>query len=258
MKVFRFIIVTFILVYLGIGLYLYFYQNNFVYFPTKQDFASCPAFNESEKINVNGTRAYFEKISDKLIVFYHGNAGSTCNRDYLKDKFKNLGFSTLFIEYAGFSNDIKKPTKELLMMDVQNIDQFLKTVDFKQIIIVGESLGNALAIYHSTLTSIDKLLLISPFYKMEDLARNNFGFYPIKLILKENYDNSQLINNSKAGIIGIIHGTADEIISIEQAKMLFNEIEIIDKKFIEIDGAGHNDIYRFEETNKNINNFLVE
>lgn len=258
MKVFKLVIIVFILAYLVIGLYLFFYQNNFVYFPTKQDFNNCSAFKESEKININGTRAYFEKNSDKLIIFYHGNAGSACNRDYIKNKFKNLGFSTLIVEYTGFSNDIKKPTKQLLLKDVQNINQFLETVKFKKIIIVGESLGNALAIYHSTLTKIDKLLLISPFYKMEDLARNNFGIYPIKLILRENYDNGQLINKSKTDKIKIIHGTDDDIISLDQARKLFDEIKIIDKEFIKIDKAGHNNIYTFEETNKNIDDFLVE
>jgi hypothetical protein len=258
MKSFKLVIIVFILAYLVVGWYIYFYQNNFVYFPTKQDFISCSGFKESEKININGTRAYFEKNSDKLIIFYHGNAGSTCNRDYLKNKFKNLGFSTLFVEYTGFSNDTKKPTKELLMNDVLNMDQFLKTVKFNKIIIIGESLGNALAIYHSTLTRVDKLLLISPFYKMEDLARNNFGIYPIKLILRENYDNGQLINKSKANKIRIIHGTDDDIISLDQAKKLFDEIKISDKDLLKIDKAGHNNIYTFEETNKNIDNFLVE
>ncbi len=240
------------------GIYLYFYQSNFVYFPTNQDFNNCPAFEESEKININETRAYFENNSDKLIIFYHGNAGSACDRDYLKNKFKKLGFSTLFVEYTGFSNDTKKPTKELLINDVQNINQFIKTVNFKKIIIVGESLGNALAIYHSTLIEIDKLLLISPFYKMEDIAKNNFGVYPIKLILKENYNNGQLINKSKTDKIRIIHGTDDDIIMIEQANKLFDEIKTIDKDFIKIEGASHNDVYNFEETNININNFLID
>jgi hypothetical protein len=257
-KIFIKVLIVFVLVYLFFGLYLYIYQTNFVYFPSQQNFDNCPNFSESQKININGTRAYFENISDKLIVFYHGNAGSTCDRYYLKNKFKKQGFSYLFVEYTGYSNDIKKTTKDWLIKDVENMEDFLKTTDFKEIIIMGESLGTALATYHSSIRKIDKLLLVSPFDRLAEIAQNNFGIYPIKLILKENYNNGNTIKKSMASKVQIIHGNIDNVIPIEQARKLFNKIEITNKKFVEIKGASHNDIYNFEETDKNINIFLTE
>jgi len=251
-----FIIIIFI--YFGIGLILFIFQKNLIYYPSNQDFNSCPSFENSEKVIVNGTRMYYKKNGDKLVVFYHGNAGSACSRTYLKEKFDELGLSYVIVEYTGYSNDINKPTNKLLLKDVENVNKFLINKNFSQIILMGESLGTALAIYHSTLMNVDKILLISPFYRMSEIASNNIKIYPISLLLRENYDSDKWIENSKTKKLKIIHGNIDDIIPIEQSKKLYNKATIDNKQYIEINGANHNDIYGFDETDKEINRFLIE
>lgn len=254
----KIIIIILISVYVVLGLYLYMFQKSFIYYPDKQDFNKCVGFEDSEKLNLNGTRAYYKKNSDKLVIFYHGNAGSTCNRSYLKKEFEKINLSYLFVEYAGYSNDTVKPSKNLLLKDVVNVTEFLSDKNYSEVIVMGESLGTALATYHSTLQRVDKLLLISPFYQMADIAKNSFGIYPIKLILRENYESNEWIKKSMTNNIRIIHGSNDEIIPIEQAKKLYEEINIKNKEFIEVNGAGHNDIYNFSETNKTMIDFLTK
>lgn len=257
-KIVKIIISIIFFVYIVFGLILFIFQKRLVYYPNKQDFNSCTNFKDSEKINIERTRMYYKKNSDKLVVFYHGNAGSACARTYLKEKFEKLELSYIFVEYTGYSNDSSNPTKNLLLKDVERVNQFLIDKNFSQITLMGESLGTALATYHSTIMNVDKLLLISPFFSMAELASNNFKIYPISLLLRENYNNGKWIGNSKAKSLEIIHGNIDEIIPIEQSKKLYNKVVMTNKKYIEVVGANHNDIYEFDETNKNINQFLVE
>lgn len=257
-KTIKIIIAILILTYITLGSYLYLYQNNFIYYPSKQDFNDCPEFEDSEKLNLNGTRGYYKNISNKIIIFYHGNAGSTCNRSYLKEEFIKQNLSYLFVEYAGYSNDIVKPSKELILKDVVNIAEFLGNKNYSEVIVMGESLGTALATYHSTLIKTDKLLLISPFYQIADIVKNSLAIYPVNLVLKENYKTNEWMKTSKAKEIKIIHGSNDEMIPIDQAKKLYEEIKITNKAFTQVNGAGHNNIYNFEETEKNIKNFLVK
>lgn len=255
-KILKIILKVFLLVYISIGLFLFIYQKSFIYYPDNQDFDSCSNFEDSQKLNINGTRVYYQKNSDKLVIFYHGNAGSACNRLYQKKLFQKLNLSYIFVEYGGYSNDSQKPSKELLTKDVANVSQFAADKKFSKIIVMGESLGTALATYHSSITSVDKLLLISPFFSIKDLVKNTFKIYPMSLILTENYDNALWIKNTKAKNIQIIHGTNDTTIPIEQARKLFQEINIDNKKIIEIDQADHNDIYSFDKTKDSINQFL--
>ncbi|MBU2028826.1 alpha/beta hydrolase [Patescibacteria group bacterium] len=210
-------------------------------------------------MNLNGTRAYYKKNdSQNLFVFYHGNAGSACDRVYLKDYIEKPGFSYIVAEYTGYSNDERKPSKELIMKDIENINEFVNKQSFTKVIISGESLGASLAVYHSTLVNIDKMLLISPFYSLKNIAKRNYGIYPISLLSTENFDSSMWMKNSQANEIEIIHGTLDEIVPVEESKKLFNEIKIANKKFVEVPNAHHNDIYDFNETNSSIQAFLEE
>lgn len=242
------------LVYLGFGLVLFIFQNNYIYYPSNQDFNSCPEFSSSEKLNLDGTRAYYKNISDKLIIFYHGNGGSACDRSFLKDKFESLGYSHIFVEYAGYSNDSQKPSQKLLMKDVENINTFLDKNNFKEIIIAGESLGAALALYHSSIANEDKLMLVAPFYNIKSLAHHHYPLYPVGLLLRDGYESNLWTDDIKKA--EVIHGTADTIIPNQESKKLFSEINIQEKKYIEITGANHNDIYYFPETFLAIDEFL--
>lgn len=257
-KIVKILIIVIVLSYFTFGLFLFIFQKNFIYQPDKQNFISCKRFEDSEKININGTRAYYKRNSNRLIVFYHGNGGSACMRSYLKDEFEKLGFSFIFVEYAGYSDDTRKASKVLIMKDVENIKEFTEKQNFSKIIVAGESLGTALAIYHSTISNVDNLLLISPFNSLADIAGANYRIYPITLMFTENYDSNMWIRTTKAKNIEIIHGTQDKVVSIEQSKKLFNEIKISNKKFVEIEGAHHNDIYNFSKTTNEIDKFLSE
>lgn len=245
-----------ILVYVGFGLYLFIFQKNYIYYPSNQDFNSCPGFAQSQKLNLNGTRVYYQKNSKDIIVFYHGNGGSACDRAHLKEIFEKIGLSYAFVEYAGYAQDLQKPSKNLILEDVENVNEFIRNQGFSKITLAGESLGASLAIYHSSLIQSNKLLLITPFFKMSDIAKKHYGIYPISLLLKENYDNSLWIKNSKSASVEIIHGEKDEIIPLNQSRKLFNEIAIANKKLTTIKDAHHNDIYNFEETVIRISNYL--
>ncbi|MEK7107546.1 MAG: alpha/beta hydrolase [Patescibacteria group bacterium] len=248
------ILIGLILIYLGFGFLLFLRQNDYIYYPFAQDFNSCGEFSDSEKLDLNGTRVYYKKISAKLVVFYHGNGGSACEGSFLKDTFASIGYSYIFAEYAGYSNDTQKSSQKLIMEDVKNINNFLNTLSLKELAIVGESLGASVALYHSSMADEDKLLLISPFYSLADSARVHYPLYPIALLLRDKYENYLWLKDIKK--VAIIHGTKDTIIPIGESKRLFDKMEVGNKKFIEISGADHNDIYSYPETFQEITDFL--
>ena len=65
-----------ILVYIGYGIYLFFAQKSLIYYPNysaKSDFYDCPAFADAVKLDMNGTRAYYNKIGQKIVGIGHVN-----------------------------------------------------------------------------------------------------------------------------------------------------------------------------------------
>lgn len=250
------ITIAIIMIYIIFGAILFFKQTDFIYFPDKQDFDSCKPFADTKKINFNGTRMYFRQGSDKLIVFYHGNAGSACSRATLKSEFDRLGISYLFVEYAGYSNDTIKPEMKLILNDVSNANNLINSKNYTELIIMGESIGTGPASFHSNLAFADKVILIAPFSSLKDYAKMRFFMYPVSMMLKENYDNELWLKGYNGRLL-ILHGDSDSTISPHFSEKLFGSVPASDKSYILIPGAGHNDIYQHNATLSHLADFIM-
>ena len=251
----KIIILIFVIFYVTFGFLAFFFQAKIIYHPNQQDFITCPAFATSEKLDLNGTRAYFKRNGPNIVIFYHGNAGSACDRGFIADIFEANSYSFLFPEYTGYSNDTRKPAHDLLKNDVKNIVEYLKNQKYQEIVVAGESIGAGLASYHVSLSAPDKVLLISPFSSLLDIAKNRFWFFPVNLITDNAFINTELLKNFKKEIF-IIHGEEDTIIPQKLGQKLFDSLDNQNKKIIVIPEAGHNDLFNFSEMEKAIQNFL--
>jgi uncharacterized protein len=246
-----------LVIYLVGGISLVLQQRNFIYYPDGREFGKCPQLADTEKIDANGTKAYFKDnsgSSDTVVVFYHGNMGSACDRAYIKDLVGQAGHSSLLVEYAGYSGDPRQPTKDLLFQDAENVAEFVGEKGFGHVLLMGESLGGAVASHHAKVGKFDSLLLITPFDSLGAVAQKKFPIYPVSRLLKDDYDNVEELQG--LGNIWIVHGTKDPVIPKENADRLFESISGENKKFFAIEGAEHNDILTFDETKKVLEDFL--
>lgn len=228
--------------YFFFGALLYFKQKSFVYYPDNRDFESCPEFFGYEKINHQGTRFYFRQNSENLVVFYHGNAGSACDRGFLRPIFEKNNFSLIFVEYAGYSNDSRQPSAELILNDVHNVINFIQNNNFNKIIVIGESLGTGPASFHVKSGKVDYLALVAAFPSLKEVARSKFPIYPTSLMLKENYDNEKWLENFRGQAL-FFHGQRDLVISPRLSRKLFEKTPTEEKDYWLIEKAGHDDIW---------------
>jgi len=246
----------FIVFYFSFGIFLTLNQESIVYQPFSQDFHSCDNFSTAEKVTYQGTRMYVKDLMKPIVVLYHGNAGSACNRDYLAEIFSQAGYGYVIVEYAGYSNDTVRPSHDLIKLDVQNVISYLQQNNLEDVTIVGESIGTGATTHHASIAPPEKILLISPFTDLVAVAKNRFWFYPTSLLVNNAFDNVANLEKYE-GSVTIIHGTQDTIIPHKLGTKLFNSLST-DKNFVSIDGAGHNDLFMYEETITAIKEFLEE
>lgn len=232
-----------IIIYILFGIYLFLNQKSMIYYPNNQDFEECSGFKDYQKINHNGTRFYYKHGSaDKVIIYYHGNAGSACDRSYFKNVFEQSNASLIFVEYAGYSNDKKKPSRNLILKDVQNVHNYVRQNPYKNVIVYGQSIGAGAASYHAFLGNVNHLILVTPFSRLRDVAQSQYIIYPVSILLTEKYDNIKWLQNYEGKII-ILHGDKDFIIPQKFSQKLFDEIPTKNKEYLLIKGKGHNDIW---------------
>jgi len=244
------------IVYILFGIFLFFLQKSLLYYPDNQNFYQCKGFKNYQKLEFKGTRFYFlQGDPNKIIVYYHGNAGSACDRSYFKSVFEKSNASLIFVEYAGYSNDKKSPSKNLILKDVENIQNYINNKGYEKVIIYGQSIGSGAASYHAFLGNVDDLILVSPFSKLKDVVQSKYIFYPVFILLKEKYDNIKWLKNYKGSLL-IVHGDQDFIIPHKFSKKLFNSIENKNKDYVLIEEKGHNNIWSSLLFHNTISNYI--
>jgi esterase/lipase len=253
MKNILIIVSVLIFIYLAVGLYLHLNQISMIHHPSKQDFDDCPAFNDYENKNHLGTRFYLKHNpqSDTVIIDYHGNAGSACGRVQTKALLEQSAASLIFVEYAGYSNDTVKPSKKLILKDVENIHDYLNKSDYKNIIVYGQSIGSGPASYHASIGEVNKLILVTPFYNFIDLVNETTLIYPLSLILTENYDNSAWLEEYQGDLL-IVHADQDTVIPQKFSKQLFHEAKTKNKKYFTVKNTNHNNLTIHSDFKKKI------
>jgi esterase/lipase len=239
------IIIPIIFTYVLFGLFIYFNQTNMLFYPNSQDFNNCKNLEYTQKITKNNTRLYFyqdKTNTNDLVIYYHGNAGSACDRFELANSLKNSNISFLFVEYSGYSKDTNSINQNNLEQNIIDTIEFTKTKNYKNIILGGTSLGSGFVSKHATLQTPHKIFLISPFDSLQNLAQSKYRIYPANLMLNFEFNNIKNLKNYKNEII-IYHGDNDKIIPKKFSKNLYNKLETENKQYKLIENKGHNNLH---------------
>lgn len=241
------ILLVLLVLYLGLSLFMYTQQKNYIYFPDDQNFEKCSGFEESEKIIKGGTMMYYtEEDSEELVVYYHGNAGSACDRAFIKDRFSEKQISSIIVEYSGYSGDDREPSKDLILKDVESVDAFIDNFSYDTHVFMGTSLGSGVAAYHTTIREPDKFIAVGSFDKLSSLAKKHYPFLPTSLLLEEEYKTAEWLKDFSGEAL-FFHGGRDNIVPIELGRRAYDSLDAQNKEFIEIEGEGHNTVLNNEE-----------
>lgn len=246
------IVVVILIAYTSFGTILYTSQNSLLYPADKTSFYNCPALGKSLKMDSDGFRAYYTKRStDKVIVYYHGNGGRACDRSYMDNFFGSLGYSTLLVEYPGYAESGVTTSINRILAEVSEVNKYINNQKFKEVIAVSESVGTGPATYQTSLkdSNINKLVLITPYTSMVNVAFHRFPFYPMKLLVKDNFTPDLWLSSSTIPTT-IILAENDEVIGAKEGQRLFDGLANRNKKIFTVKDSGHNSIYEKEELYK--------
>ena len=187
---------------------------------------------------------------DVNILWFHGNAGNISHRlENLVLLHKEVGASVFLFDYRGYGLSDGSPTEDNLHSDANNIFSYIKRYldenGFNnKLIVMGRSLGSASAceILLNHEQDIDGCIIESGFGTEVPLLR-------ILDLLPEDveYDSTQgfenlkkIINYSKSLLI--IHADMDDIIPINEARMLHRKTKSKLKELWIVPNANHNNI----------------
>jgi dipeptidyl aminopeptidase/acylaminoacyl peptidase len=189
--------------------------------------------------------------SPKVILFFCGAASNKGYYGYISrlQAFRQLGFSTLVIDYRGFGGSKGNfPSEKQLYADSEIAWNYLtknRRVPPNQIVIYGDSLGGAialdLAIKHPEAKAV---IMRSTFTSMAETIKQQdfYWLFPIDLLLTEKFDSLSKIRNLKIPIL-LIHGTGDTVVPSYMSQKLYDTAPE-PKQLLLVPSKDHNSIYQ--------------
>lgn len=172
--------------------------------------------------NINGLEFFPDSAAKGVVLFFHGNGGTLEGWSRIAPEFTKRGYTLLMVDYRGYGKSTGHITsQDQLFEDAQTIYDFTKK-EFagSKIIVWGRSIGTGIAAeLTSTNTGIDKLVLETPYYSLEEVAQQRASFLPVKQILKYPLPTYIFVKHVACPIY-ILHGTADQVIPYTQAEKL--------------------------------------
>jgi fermentation-respiration switch protein FrsA (DUF1100 family) len=106
-----------------------------------------------------------------------------------------------------------------------------------EVILVGESMGEAIATELATRHPARLLVLQGAFTSMPDMAQHRFPMYPARFVVHARMDNEAKIGHVLCPVF-ITHGTADRVVPFRQGERLF-EAAREPKRFWPVEGGKH-------------------
>ena len=185
-----------------------------------------------------------ERAEGTALIF-HGNAGNISHRiDYLT-MFHRLGYSTLLVDYRGYGQSTGSPSEEGTYRDAEAAWNWLtkeRGLAARDIVVLGESLGGAVAVWLAARVNPRALVVASCFTSVPEFGAQVYPFLPVRLISRFSYDSLGTIKSVKAPVL-IAHSREDDIIPFSHGKALYDAAPE-PRQFLEMRG-GHNDGFIF-------------
>ncbi len=228
-------------------------ENRFIYFPPRCPEGFEPPANQGLPVEevwitaqdgVTLNAWYFpNSTSSKVLLWFHGNAENISHGLRRLTDFSRLGASVLALDYRGYGKSEGSPSEASVYRDADAAFNYLVESRHFQptnIFLYGNSLGGAVAIDLASRHELGGLIVESSFTSGREMARRMLRIPLFEYVPKSRFDSLHKITRVHAPIL-IVHGTEDRVIPFSMGQRLY-EAAPQPKSFLQIEGAGHNDI----------------
>ncbi len=234
------------ILYLLISGFLYFQQENLIFFPKKLSSDYKFQFNQKfqeftirtkDKINLNGL-LFMTESSKGLILYLHGNAGALNSWGGIAKIYTDLNYDVFILDYRGYGkSEGKIYSEKQFHSDIQlAYDTLRSTYLENQIVIIGYSIGTGPAAKLASKNNPKMLILKAPYYSLVDMMHHKYPFLP-NILLKYKFRTCNVIEKIKVPIT-IFHGNKDKVIHYNSSLKLKEFLKSTDKIII-LDEQGH-------------------
>lgn len=244
-----------LLAYLALCALMYFGQRSQIYFPVRE---SHPPGATAMRFAVDGAELKIWVVprpGPHALVYFGGNAEDVAgNISAFAAAFPS--HSLYLVNYRGYGGSTGSPSEAVLQADAVALFDYLRP-RHHGISVIGRSLGSGIAVHLAGLRDVRRLVLVTPFDSLVNVAREHFRYLPVGWLMRDRYESAKRVPAIRAPTLVMIAG-ADEIIPRARSQALVAAFPSSQVQSAVLEGATHNGLDRMPQYLERIGEFLAE
>lgn len=245
-------------------------QDRLLYFPEQpplarvlaeargHGLAAWPGAGESEETGeYRGLLAEPDTPPRATLLLFHGNAGHAGQRYWYARQLTQRGLRVILAEYPGYGPRPGEPGEKALVQDARETLALARKQFPGPFILAGESLGAAVAAACAGHTPVEGLLMITPWDRLQSIARHHYPWLPVGWLLRDRYDSVANLAGFN-GRVAVLLAQEDRIVPAKYGQALFAGLAG-NKRLWLLPAADHNDwwLHTDQEWGREILEFLL-
>jgi pimeloyl-ACP methyl ester carboxylesterase len=234
--------------YLALCALLFVAQRSLV-FPAPKERAT--PTGKSVIVEVPGGTPMLWRVADgggPVVVHFHGNGEQVAWLAFLAEAYAQAGVSFAAVEYPGYPGAAGAPSEASILEAAEKAVVHLvgpMGVAKQRLVLEGQSLGSGVAVALAEKGWGTKLVLLTPYTILPDVGARAFPYFPVKWLMRDRFDSASRAPGITLPVL-VLHGTKDEVVPFDLGQTLAAKFP--NARFVEVPGAGHNDIWDREPT----------
>lgn len=228
-----------------------FMENQLIFFPTRYPGGEWEPtgiecedawFQSPDGVRLHGWYVPCENPRG-VILFCHGNGGNITHRaNVLRILHDFVGASVMIFDYRGYGRSEGKPSGDGVLADARAARAWLaerEKIPEGEIVLLGESIGGAVAVDLAARDGAKGLVLESTFDSLPEVAAFHYPWLPVRWVMRTRLDSASIIDRYRGPLLQA-HGDADTIVPMRFGRRLFDAAGE-PKQFLPFPGHNHND-----------------
>jgi uncharacterized protein len=226
------------LIYAALCVALYFGQRSLIYYPQPKSASD----ENTLTLNADGERiliATRRRPGADAVIYFGGNAEDVSHSlPTLADAFPER--SVYALNYRGYGGSTGTPSENALTADALVLFDRVHA-DHPRIVVIGRSLGSGVAVHIASERPVERLILVTPYDSILNIAASQFSYLPIRWLLLDKFESWRYASKVIAPT-RLIAAQNDEIIPRASTESLYRHFARSLATLTVIRGVGHNSI----------------
>jgi uncharacterized protein len=226
------------LIYAALCVAVFWGQRSLIYYPQPKSVSD----KNTLTLNADGERiliATRSRPGADAVIYFGGNAEDVSHSlPTLADAFPER--SVYALHYRGYGGSTGTPSETALIADALVLFDRVHA-DHPHIVVIGRSLGSGVAVHIASERPVERLVLVTPYDSILNIAASQFPYLPIRWLLLDKFESWRYASKVIAPT-QLIAAQNDEVIPRASTESLYRYFAQSLATLTVIRGVGHNSI----------------